>query len=56
MKSETRVRRKENELVLITNLIVHHGIANVFNQTNKFVRSLDVSEESLDVPLLHEWS
>ena len=55
MKSEVDVRREANKLVLVTNLVVHHGVANIFNQANKFVRILDVAEESLDVPLFRQW-
>ena len=40
---------------MITNLIFHHGIANVFDQTSKLIRILDVVEKSLNLPLLCQW-
>ena len=49
------VRRGGSEFVLTTNLIVHHSITNIFDQTAKFIRILDVVEETLRDPLLCQW-
>ena len=49
------VRHGESESILATNLIVHHGIANIFNQATQFIRVLDVVEEALNLPLLCQW-
>jgi len=46
------VRHEGSEFVLITNLIVHHSITNIFDQTTKFIRILDIVEETLSAPLL----
>ena len=37
------------------NLIFHHSIADVFDQTTQFIRILDVVEKSLSLPLLCQW-
>lgn len=31
---------------MVTNLVVHHGISNVFNQTPEFIRILDVVQKT----------
>ena len=36
-------------------LILHHCIANVFDQTSEFVRILDVGEKTLDLSLVDQW-
>jgi len=33
-------------------LILHHCITDIFNQTAKFIRILDIAEETLNPPLL----
>ena len=55
MQSEIDINYGRGEFVLITNLIFHHGIANVFDQTGQFIRILDVVEKSLNLPLLCQW-
>jgi hypothetical protein len=54
-KSEMDVRHEGNEFVLATDLIAHHGIANVFNQTAKCILILNVVEETPNIPLLYQW-
>ena len=49
------VRRRGRKSVLITNLIVHRGIANIFDQTPQFIRVLDVVEKTRNLPLIHQW-
>ena len=39
-----------------TNLVIHDGIAGVFDQTAQFIRIHDVAEEALDLPLARQWS
>jgi hypothetical protein len=39
----------------MTNLIVHHNISDILNQTAKFIRVLGVVEKPLDVLLLCQW-
>jgi len=51
-KSGMDLRHVGGGFVLITNLILHYGIANVFNQTTQLIRILDVVEKSLSLPLL----
>ena len=55
MQSETDVSHGRGECVLTTNLVFHHRIANVFDQTTQFFRILDVVEKSLNIPLLCQW-
>jgi hypothetical protein len=50
MTSETNVRHEGNEFVPITNLIMHHSIANILNQATKFIRIFDIVKKAL--PLL----
>jgi len=45
------VRRGRSEFVLVTDLVVHHNIADIFDQAVQFIRILDVAEETLDLPL-----
>ena len=52
MKPETDVRRGGKKLISNANLVVHDGVANVFDHASEFVCVLDVVEEILDVPLL----
>ena len=46
------VKHGRNESGLIANLIVHHCIANIFDQTTQFIRILDVVEKAFDPPLI----
>ena len=46
------LRHVGGDFVLTTNLVVHHGITNIFNQTTQLIRILDVVEKSLNLPLL----
>jgi hypothetical protein len=46
------VRHEGDESVLITNLVVHHSIANTLDQTAKFIRVLDVVKKALHLRLL----
>ena len=55
MRSGVGVRHGRSGFVLVTNLIIHHSIADIFDQTIQFVRILDVVEETLDLPLLCQW-
>jgi hypothetical protein len=55
MRSETDVRHSGSVSVLIANLIVHHGITNVFDKTTQFIRILDVVEKAFDLPLICQW-
>jgi len=55
MKSEKCFRCKGNRPAPITNLIVHHSITDIINQTPKFIGILDIVKESLNIPLLHQW-
>ena len=52
MWSETELSHGRGKFVLTTNLVFHHRIANVFDQTAQFIRILDIVEKSLDLPLL----
>jgi hypothetical protein len=38
----------------VTNLIIHHSIADTFNHTTKFVRILDVVKKTLHLRLLFQ--
>ena len=38
-----------------TYLIIHHCVTNIFNQTTKLIRILDVVEETLNLPLFRQW-
>jgi hypothetical protein len=49
------VRHGGSESVLIANLIVHRGIANIFNQATQFIRILEVVEKTLNLPLICQW-
>lgn len=49
------VRHGGGESALITNLIVHRGFANIFDQTTKFIRIPDVVEKTFNLPLIHQW-
>jgi hypothetical protein len=49
------VRHGGSESFLIANLIVHHGITNIFDQTTQFIRILDVVEKAPNLPLIRQW-
>lgn len=34
---------------------MHHRITNIFNQTTKYIRILDIVEELLSLPLFYQW-
>ena len=55
MKSGIGFRHTGSGFVLTTNLIVHHGIADVFDQATQLICILDVVEKSLDLALLRQW-
>jgi len=46
--------RTVNEWFAKAYLILHHRIANIFNQTSQFVRILDVGEKALDHSLVFQ--
>ena len=50
------IRHEGNENALNTNLIVHHSITDIFNQTIEDLCILDICEESLDLPLVCQWN
>ena len=39
----------------MTNLIIHHGIADILDQTAEFVRILGVAQKTFHFYLLFEW-
>jgi hypothetical protein len=49
------VRYRDGSFFLITNLIFHHHIPDVFDQTTQLIRILDVVEKSLNLSLLCQW-
>jgi len=53
--SDTEVRDEGNKLIVITDLIVHHSIMDVLNQTVNFVCIVDVVEKTLCFSLLLQW-
>jgi hypothetical protein len=55
--SGTAVRRDDegNRSAPITNLIIHHGVADIFDQMAEFVRILDVGKKTLHLYLLFQW-
>ena len=57
MKSEkhVQIRHKCSELIQIANLIGHHSIINIPNQTTKLICILWIAEETLNIPLLSQW-
>ena len=55
MQSEIGVSHGRGEFALITNLVFHHGIANVLDQTVQFTRILDVVEKTFNLPLICQW-
>ena len=44
-----------DEFIPITNLICHHSIMNIPNQTTEFNCILGIVEETLNIPLLSQW-
>jgi len=36
-------------------LIIYHCITDIFDQTAKFIRILDIAKETLNLPLLCQW-
>jgi hypothetical protein len=55
VRSGANVRDGKNDRYADTNLIIHDHIADVFSQTTKFIRILDVGEETCDLPLVCQW-
>ena len=51
MKSGANIRGVGDEQFVDAHLIMHHRIANVLNQTGKFIRILGIVKKSLDLPL-----
>jgi len=52
MKSGASVRGAGDGQFMDPYLILHHCITDIFNQTVKFIRILDIAEEALNLPLL----
>ena len=52
MQSELNVRYWGGGFFLITNLIFHHHIADIFDQTTQLIPILDVVEKPFNLPLL----
>ena len=52
MKSEMGVRHEHNWFTLTTDLVIHHCITNISNQTPDFICILGIIEETLNIPLL----
>ena len=46
---------KVEEGALRTNLVVYHGVTDVFSKTAKFIRILHVVKEPRDIALLYQW-
>ena len=55
MRSGANVRDGENGLHTDTNLIIDDRITDVFGQTTKLIRILDIGEETCDLPLVRQW-
>jgi len=49
------VRHGGSESVLIANLVVHHCITDIFDQTTQLIRIPDVVEKALNTPLICQW-
>jgi len=56
MKSEICVSHGCDEPVPITNLIAHHGITVITNQTAEIICILGIVEETLNSPLICQWT
>ena len=52
MKSEMGVRNEHGWFILTADLIIHHSITNIPNQTPDFICILGIIEETLNIPLL----
>jgi len=52
MKSEIGVRHEHNWFNLTTDLIIHHSITNIPNQTPDLICILGIVKETLNIPLL----
>ena len=52
MKSERGVRHEHTWFILTTDLIIHHGIMNISNQTTEFICILWIVKETFSIPLL----
>ena len=55
MRSGANIRDGENDMYADTDLIIHDRITDVFSQTAKFIRIIDVGKEACDLPLVCEW-
>jgi hypothetical protein len=53
--SGTNVRNENDEFVLTTNLIIHHGIADMFNQIAKDICILDIVQKAFHLRLFFQW-
>ena len=48
------VRHEHNEFILTTDLIIHHSIVNIPNQTTEFICILGIVNETPNIPLLSQ--
>lgn len=55
MRSGTSLRDDKNKPYVGTNLVFHHYITNIFSQTTKFLRILNIREKPCNLPLVHQW-
>ena len=55
MKSGANIRNVGDKQLIDAHLIMHHRITNIFHQTGKFIRILDVVEKTLNLPLIFQW-
>ena len=54
MKSETDIRHECSGFTLTTDLIVHHSILNIPNQTTEIICILGIVDEALNIALLSQ--
>ena len=54
MMSETDVRHDDTWFTLTTDLIVHHSIVNIPNQTIEIICILGIVDETFSIPLLSQ--
>jgi len=52
MKSEMGIRNEHDWFTLTTDLIIHHSITNIPNQTPKLLCILGIVKETLNIPIL----
>ena len=54
-QSLTQISDMIGAIILRTNLIVHHGITDIFNQATKFIHILSTIQEPCDFPPFCQW-